>query len=253
MIQIDNMFIAPVKALGMTELSHAMLDKAGIAGDRAFYIVDVDGKLITQREYGPLAKVRAAYDVATEVLTLTFPDGSNVTGVPGLGDALTTSFFGVNPVDGHVVEGDWGSALSEFAGQPLRIVKADIPGRGFDGFPLSMCSRESLVAFAQAAGRPGDDGRRFRQNIYMSGCASHEEDTWIGREVRVGNALLRVKMPDSRCVVTTLSPDTGEPEVDTLQIIAGYRTDQPKQVNFGVYCTVVEPGEASIRDEVAVV
>ena len=34
--------------------------------------------------------------------------------------------------------------------------------------------------------------------------------------------------------------------VDRMKIIASYRTDQPKDVNFGVYCTVVEPGDVSL-------
>jgi uncharacterized protein YcbX len=38
--------------------------------------------------------------------------------------------------------------------------------------------------------------------------------------------------------------------MDTLKIIASYRTDQPKEVNFGVYCTVIEAGGASVGDEV---
>ncbi|MDP3768494.1 MAG: MOSC domain-containing protein, partial [Dehalococcoidia bacterium] len=82
------------------------------------------------------------------------------------------------------------------------------------------------------------------------GASPHEEDTWLGRGVRAGNAVLRVKMRDSRCAVTTHSPETGELDMNTLKIIASYRTDQPKEVNFGVYCTVAEPGEAAVGDEV---
>ena len=108
----------------------------------------------------------------------------------------------------------------------------------------------SLCALAEAAGEESVDGRRFRQNIYISGSAPHEEDTWLGGEVRVGQALLRVKVRDSRCAVTTHSPETGEIDMNTLKIIATYRTDQPKEVNFGVYCTVAGPGEAAVGDEV---
>jgi uncharacterized protein YcbX len=132
----------------------------------------------------------------------------------------------------------------------VRLVKAEKAGTSFDGFPLSMCSVASLGALAAAAGKEHDDGRRFRQNIYISGSGPHEEDTWLGGEVRVGRALLRVKMLDPRCVITTHSPDTGETDMNTLKIIASYRTDQPKEANFGVYCTVAEPGEASLGDEV---
>jgi uncharacterized protein YcbX len=113
-----------------------------------------------------------------------------------------------------------------------------------------MCSTASLRALARAAGTESVDGRRFRQNIYISASAAHLEDEWIGREVRVGSAVLRVKQRDSRCVVTTHSPDTGEFDMNTLKIIASYRTDQPKQVNFGVYCTVVQPGDAAVGDVV---
>jgi uncharacterized protein YcbX len=113
-----------------------------------------------------------------------------------------------------------------------------------------MCSNASLDALAGAAGADAVDGRRFRQNLYLSGASSHEEDEWLGREVRVGRALVRVKIRDSRCAVTTHSPETGEIDMNTLKIIASYRTDQPKEANFGVYCTVVEPGEAAVGDAV---
>jgi uncharacterized protein YcbX len=39
--------------------------------------------------------------------------------------------------------------------------------------------------------------------------------------------------------------------MNTLKIIASYRTDQPGEINFGVYCTVAQPGDASVGDEVA--
>jgi uncharacterized protein YcbX len=130
-------------------------------------------------------------------------------------------------------------------------VKAERAGSTFDGFPLSLCSTASLDALAAAAGRDAIDGRRFRQNIYVSGATAHQEDDWIGGEVRAGKALLRVKMADPRCVITTHSPETGEADLNTLKIITLYRSDQPNEVNFGVYCTVAEPGEAAVGDEVA--
>jgi len=250
MIRIDQMYIAPVKSLALAEVTRAHLDKPGIAGDRAFFIVSADGRLFTQRDHGPLVQIRAAYDVSRGELELAFPDGRVLKGVPELGAAASTPFWSERPVEGQVVQGEWNDALSDFAGQALRLVKAARPGSSFDGFPLSLCSTASLQALAEAAGQETVDGRRFRQNIYVSGTSSHEEDGWIGREIRVGQAVLRVKVRDSRCAVTTHSPETGEIDMNTLKIIASYRTDQPKEVNFGVYCTVVQPGEAAVGDEV---
>jgi uncharacterized protein YcbX len=252
MIRIERIYYSPVKSLALAELQRAYLDKPGIAGDRAFFIVDAEGRLFTQREYGPLVQIKAAYDAATGELQLSFPDGAAVRGVPEPGDTVTTPFFAERPVQGQAVRGEWNDALSAFAGQPLRLVKAERAGSSFDGYPLSMCSMESLGALAEAAGRERVDGRRFRQNLYLSGGAPHIEDEWLGGEVRVGQALLRVKQRDSRCAVTTHDPETGEIDLNTLKIIASYRTDQPKEVNFGVYCTVAEPGEAAVGDAVVV-
>lgn len=240
-IRVEAMCISPVKSLGLAPVARARLDKAGIAGDRAFFIVDERARLFTQREHGALVQVGAAYDTQS---------GELVRGVVEVGEPVSTSFFGKREVEGYVVRGEWGEALSEFAGRRLRLVKAARAGGAFDGYPISMCSAGSLEALARAAGRESVDGRRFRQNIYLSTAEAHVEDTWIGREVRVGSAVLRVKMADPRCAITTHDPDTGSIDMHTLKLIASYRTDQPKDVNFGVYCTVTQPGEVAIGDEV---
>lgn len=250
MIRIEKMYMSPVKSMALVEVTRAYLDKPGIAGDRAFYVVGENGELVTQRQVGKLVQLQPAYDVASGELRIAFPDGTTLAGVPAMGEAVSTPFFGERAVAGHVVAGDWNEALSEFAGRPVRLVKADVAGSSFDGFPLSMCSTASLEALAKAAEQDAVDGRRFRQNIYISGSNAHEEDTWVGREVRVGEALVRVKQPDERCAVTAHDPETGEIDMNTLKIIGSYRTDQPGEINFGVYCTVAEAGEASLGDEV---
>lgn len=248
--RIEQIFIAPVKSLGLAALTRARLTKAGIAGDRAFYIIDADGKLVTQRQHGALVQVGATHNAASGTLSLTFPDGRVAAGVPEAQGRVTTPFFGARTVEGELAPGEWDEALSAFAGQPLRLVRA-APGASFDAFPVSLCSAASLQALARAAGADAVDGRRFRQNLYVSGTAAHGEDDWLGSEVRAGAAVLRVKMRDPRCVMTTHNPDTGATDLNTLKIIASYRTDQPKEANFGVYCTVTQAGEVAIGDEIA--
>ena len=49
----------------------------------------------------------------------------------------------------------------------------------------------------------------------------------------------------------THNPETGERDMDTLKMITAYRTDQPKEANFGVYASVETPGEIAVGDEVA--
>src|ERR1700675_140124 len=143
MIRVDRMYIAPVKSLALTEVRRAYLDKPGIAGDRAFFIVSADGRLFTQRDHGPLVQIRAAYDVSRGELELAFPGGRALKGVPELGAAASTPFWSERPVEGQVVRGEWNDALSEFAGQSLRLVQATRAGSSFDGYPISLCSAAS--------------------------------------------------------------------------------------------------------------
>jgi uncharacterized protein YcbX len=248
--RLERIFAAPVKSLALEERRTAYLDKPGIAGDRAFWIVDEHGKLVTQREVPSLVQVRAAYDERAGRLALTFPDGSVAADAAETGEDVATRFFGARDVEGFETIGPWSAALSAFTGRQLRLVRAAKPGAGFDGYPLSLCSLESIGAFARAAGVDQVDGRRFRQSLWISGVAPHGEDEWLGREVRVGNAIIRIKIRDERCAVTTHDPETGRTDLNSLKIIADYRQDLEKEVSFGVYATVTRPGSVEVGDVV---
>ena len=248
-MRIESIYISPVKSLGMTRLDRADVTPRGIAGDRAFVIVDEQGRVVTQRECPPMVRARAEYDVAAEVLRVILPEVTVKHDVRTAEDVVAR--FYDNPVAGAYTDGAFDGALSTFMGLPVRLVKVHADAHGFDAFPISVCSLASLERVREAASVDAIDERRFRQNIYVSGVAApHEEDTWIGREVRAGAVTLRAVMADSRCRIITQSPDTGERDLDMLNIIAGYRKGEPKQVYFGVYCGVVTPGVIAVGDGV---
>ena len=87
--------------------------------------------------------------------------------------------------------------------------------------------------------------------VEVSGCEPHEEDSWIGRSVHLGDAVIRVERPVARCRITTLHPDLGHKDFDTLKTLVAYRgVDHEDGVNFGVYAGVVEPGTVRVGDPV---
>jgi len=186
---------------------------------------------------------------------LRFPDGSEVVGDVELGAHIVTSFFG-RPVDGRLVEGPWSEALSAYVGRPVRLARTEREGDGVDRGRLAgatLVSTASLDALRDAAGesRPVD-GRRFRMTIGIEGVEPHAEDGWIGSEVRVGGATVAVREHVGRCAVTTLDPDRGVRDLDTLGTIAAYRSEvQTREpIPFGVWCEVVEPGPVAVGDPV---
>jgi uncharacterized protein YcbX len=172
-----------------------------------------------------------------------------------LGEQIVTRFFG-RPVEGRVVEGPWSDALSAYVGRPVRLARTEREGDGVDRGRLAgatLVSTGSLDALRDAAGETLPvDGRRFRMTIGIDGVEPHAEDRWIGGRVRVGAATVAVREHVGRCAVTTLDPDRGVRDLDTLGTIAAYRGDVPTRepLPFGVWCEVVEPGRVAVGDPV---
>ena len=83
---------------------------------------------------------------------------------------------------------------------------------------MSIQSSAGLRSMAEAAGLDEPlDGRRFRMTFTVDGVEAHAEDGWLGRPVRIGEAVVRPGGNIGRCAVTTQDPDTGIRSLDTLQ------------------------------------
>ena len=256
-MQVSRLAIAPVKGLALVHPSEVILDPTGVRENRRFHIVDADGRRYNQLRNGALVQIRQELD--GERLALRFPDGTVADGEIGLGETVTTDFYG-RPVEGRIVEGPWSQALSEFAGRPLTLVQS-APGAAVDRTRghVSFVSRASLEELGRQGGQQdAADGRRFRMLFELDGCAPHDEDAWVKRHVRVGEALVRVRGDVGRCAITTQNPDTGVPDSDTLRTIKAYRSETANEkgknhLPFGVYGEVIEPGKVSLGDTVEVV
>jgi uncharacterized protein YcbX len=249
--------IAPVKSLALQHPQEVLLEERGVRTDRAFFLVDPWGRLVTGADAGRLVTISSSYDPDTERLTLAFPDGTEAEGAAdALGGAAQTDFYG-RRVDAHVVEGPLAAALTAYTHRPLRLMRADRAGDGSDVHHLTLVSGESIAELGRQAGRPDDpDARRFRMLLEIEGCAMpHEEDTWSGRPVRVGEAVVRILGQVPRCVVTTQDPSSGVKDLDTLKTINRYRgvmtgEDGDPGLPFGMYAEVDTPGVARVGDPV---
>lgn len=244
--------IAPVKSMALAFLDRAVLDLDGIAGDRAFAIIDEHDRLVNGKRAGRLATVVAEHDAATGELALRFPDGTTARSTVALRDPIEPIFFG-EPRLAHLVDGPWSSAIAAWSGQALRLV-AMAEGAGPDRGPsATLLSTAALEALAAAGGAPGPlDRRRFRMTFGIDGVPAYAEDRWIGRDVRIGRAVVRIAGNVGRCAVTTHDPDTGRPSFDTLHVLNHTRGDlaTSEPLPFGVWAEVVTSGPVTLGDPV---
>ncbi len=231
------------------ELTHA-----GVVGDRRFWLLDRDRRLVNGKRHPELMRVQPEWDEASRRLALAFPDGSVVEGEVEPGELFGAELRGT-PHASRPVPGPWQEALSEFAGEPLTLLWSEggAQDRGNDrGGWASLISRGSLEQLAVEAGATEPvDGRRFRMLFEIDGVEPHEEDTWLGNRVLIGDAVIVPLGDVGRCVVTTCDPDTGLSDFDTLGLLAGYRREGVTEpLPFGVYCDVAVPGRVRVGDAV---
>jgi uncharacterized protein len=255
-VRIVEIAYSPVKGLGLLYPSEVELTAAGVASNRRFFLVDEHLQMVNGKRLGKLVQLKPELDEAENRLTLRFPDGGLVSDVVELGEPVQTSFLGRSR-PGRLVKGPWSAALSEWAGQPLRLVApaAGVVGvdRGVAG-GVSVASLASVEQLAQALGVDTVDRSRFRMLFWVDGLGPHAEDAWVGSQVGLGEAVVQFHGHVGRCVVTSQNPETGRPDLDTLGGLKAYRdpgaTTAP--LALGVWGEVVRGGRVRLGDLVQV-
>jgi uncharacterized protein YcbX len=245
----------PVKALALQHLQEAELGEGGVEGDRHFYLVGEAGRLISNKDFPPFQLIGAFYDAEQDELTFRLPDGREVTGAVERGEEVATRFH-KRPRSARLVLGPWSDVLSELAGEPLRLVEPETSAvdRGRTG-AATLLATASLRALGNVLGVDALDGRRFRMNFGVEGLDAHEEDSWIGRRVQVGEAVVIPHGNVGRCVITTQNPETAISDLDTLKGLATYRRDldTTEPLPFGVHAAVVQAGRVRVGAAVSLV
>jgi len=130
---------------------------------------------------------------------------------------------------------------------PLRLVGDGRTPRYQDNVAgqVTLHSRASLAAVAQAAGDDALSEDRFRSNIAIDGVPAWEEQHWIGRAVQIGAVTFDVVVPKTRCLATHANPRTGERDVALMPLLLrAFRQERP------TFAVAMLPREGGGRIEV---
>jgi uncharacterized protein YcbX len=253
---VSQIAIAPVKSLRLSLVEQAEVGPRGVIGDRLYAMLNERGQLLSVTKHPQLLQARAAVDPTTNHLRLELPGGRLLEGAPEIGAARHGLFYGQERPC-RVVLGEFSEALSDLAGEPVTLVAmsdgpaVDRPGEG----AVTVQSEAALADLAPAAGCSEPlDARRFRMTFTVDGVDAYEEETWLGRRVRLGEVVIRPLGNVGRCAATTYDPETGAKTADTLKAIVATRADVPttERMPFGVHAEVLTAGFVRIGDEVEV-
>ena len=252
-MHVSRLSITPVKGLELHHPESVEITGSGAVGDRLFYLVDDSDTLFSVAKTGSLFTLRADVDASGDMLRIS-ENGVVVADGPVVpGDPHRANFFGFRTVEGRLADGPWNALFSGRAGRRLRLVKATAPNGGVDVEPLTLLGDASTAELARTAGLDRVDSQRFRMLIEFDGATPHEEDSWLGRWLRIGDTVVEVGGPVQRCAGTTRHPVSGDVDLRTLALIGDYRGRQDsifgRGFNFGVYARTVVPGRIDVGDE----
>lgn len=253
---LKGLYVHPIKSCRGIALQRAQVVGTGLAHDREWMLVDAAGRFITQREQPRLTQVATALDAALLRVTIA---GHGRIQVPLDHDGEVRQ---VEVWRSRAPAFDAGAEAAAFfsgwLGMPARLVRFDPAQRRYanrewtggiaapnlfsDGYPLLVLSEASRLDLSMRVGRdlPVE---RFRPNLLLDNVPAYAEDA--AATVQVGGVTLRLGKPCTRCVITTLDPDTGESGGDEpLRTLRTYRYDAGlRGVTFGRNAVLL-PGSA---------
>jgi uncharacterized protein YcbX len=217
------------------------LERYGAVGDRGLCLVDVAARRVLRTVQHP-ALTAVVARLEGDALSVTLPDGAAATATPTpTGERLVCDYWG-RDADLELLEGPHGDLLSAYLGKPVRLAAAP-PRAVIYGGGVTLVAQATLDDLAARTGTPIDPAR-FRATLVVdSGAEPFAEDGWDGRELAVGEAVVRIAGGIPRCAVIDIDPVTGERNGRLLRSLASYRPlNDAGEPCFGVYAEVVVPG-----------
>lgn len=130
--------------------------------------------------------------------------------------------------------------------EPARVIR--VPGQALTDQDRPLVSVNSTASLADLSARMGQDlsPHRFRGNIWVDGWTPWTEHALVGREIAIGEAILRVEDVIGRCRATHANPETGGSDADILGTLDRDFGHQ----DFGIFARVLRGGTVSLGDEV---
>jgi len=223
----------PVKSMSGEDLEEARVTFAGLAGDRVYAFVET-----ANRTSFPWMTARHGHDwIRFRPRFLEPPPATDHSPSPEQFAAEVVTPEGVcfradAPEFTQYLEKRFGRSLR------LHFSKRSIT----DAQPVSIFGLSTIRALSDESGKELDP-RRFRANFYAQWDDDRAffEDTLIGRELRIGDAVnVMVLKKDVRCVMITLDPDDGMSFPTLLECVA-----RNHEGCAGIYGTVL--GEGIVR------
>lgn len=262
-MRVVEMYVHPVKSMRGNAVASSAVEPLGLAGDRRWMVTDPGGRFLTGRQLPGLSRCIATQTEAGLVLAL--GDDRIEVARPGPGEGVEVVVW-----QDRCRARDAGDAVAAWLerhfGRPLRLAWQDDPRSRpiaasrrvspsdvvsfADGYPLLATTTGSLAELNTRLDAPVTS-RNFRPNVVIDCDPPYAEDEW--HTIEIGGVAFRAASACSRCVFTTVDPDTGVKRDDgePLATLGSYRRDaNTRKILFGVNLVPLDVGTIRVGDAV---
>ncbi|XP_077975093.1 mitochondrial amidoxime-reducing component 1-like [Styela clava] len=266
-----------------TTKKHGAMTKGGVIGDRTLIVVYNNGRVPRIPAVPRMVLVRPS-QVHQNRLKLEAPEMDSIEfNVPITGQVATFQLYEktMSGIDCGDEVAAWLTKFMKVDSARLIFHAPNLPTRESSMFAkfghLGVYSKKLNLVFQYASpfnmisqasiddlNKKLDDkrnvtARNFRPNIVIDGCAAYAEDNW--RRIRIGTAEFLFVRHCTRCLVTTVDPETGirDPAQTTLKTLRSYRSSKPEEKELcgnapklSVEFLAIKEGNVSVGDKVYV-
>lgn len=272
---VAGIYRYPVKSMRGESVTEAVLTERGIAGDRAYALLDTEtGRIASAhhpRIWGGLLHCLACWD--GDRVTVTLPDGRRLQVGPELESSLSDLTgrpvrfitqaaenseydFQIADVPGHAPQAFIDRALASATRADSRVGRLRLAmnapaGTLVDVAPLHVITTGSLTALGRGGGDP--DVRRFRPNILIDNGNEprYTEAEFSNQRLTIASTAVDLTMPTMRCIVPTLGQAGVQRHTETLAAIARDNLLHVGPGNWaclGHYASVTSEGSLHVGD-----
>ncbi len=268
-MQLSQISVYPLKSSAGIQLSNSWIDGLGLSFDRRFVLTDDKGQFITARTEPRICLIQA--NITATGLVLTAPDMPKlVINTHQLRDIYQTVIVwndNINAQQGNSEHHQW---FSRYLNRPCQLLHfgelsiRNVPKTSTrtnqlafaDGYPLLLISQASLDDLNKRCPTT-ITMNQFRPNLVIDNCEAFAEDTW--QQIRIGEVEFELRKPCTRCIFTTINPDTAikDSHQEPITSLKAYRQaaegELEGEILFGQYLIPLNQGQIKLTDTVTVI
>ncbi|XP_011268142.2 mitochondrial amidoxime-reducing component 1 isoform X1 [Camponotus floridanus] len=248
--ELSDIMVFPIKSLGIVRKKEMLCTKLGLKSgwmkDRTLMVIDHDGRFLTARQLPKMVNISPEF--SDSILTLRAPDVISIS--IDLSQLCGKSFRAIIWGDA-VLARDCGEEIARWLSRfllqedtglrlvyyPLDRSARKIRKQYLNYFPLltatdtgvypdqtsfTLINEASVADLNNRLDEPVTP-LNFRMNFVVKGPSAYEEDKWDW--VKIGDVILRNLKPCTRCILTTVNPETGvkNTKLEPLKTLKSYR------------------------------